>query len=89
MRTWLCSKVAIFPIQRSNFPAEVLQAAVVVDDIVGSSEPVLATGLGCENSPGLVDRLAIPCKQSLQLRVLIAIDYQDSIDKLDERRARE
>ena len=61
-----------------------IQTAAVVNDIIGELQPLLATCLRGQNSACLLDRLGIPCQQSLYLRLLTAIDDQNTIDELQQ-----
>jgi len=62
-----------------------VQALIILDDVVCDRQASLARGLGGQNFPCLLNRFGVASQQTLKLRLLIAINDENSIDELSER----
>lgn len=78
---------AILPIQGPDPTASVRQAALIADDIVGDREPIVATGLRREYTPCLFLGFQVTCEQAADLRLLTAVDDENTIDDILQLRS--
>jgi len=62
-----------------------VQALIILDDVVCDRQASLARDLCRKNSSRLLNRFGIASQQTLKLRLLIAINDENSIDELSER----
>lgn len=66
-----------------------LDAVVVVDNVISNVQAIFPIRLCCKNPACLVDRFAVACQQTLDLRVLFAIHDKYTIYKLQQGRSEE
>jgi hypothetical protein len=77
-------KMAVLLIQRNNVSSHFLQTAVIADDVIRDVKPLLPACLCRENSLCLFNRFSVARQQPSELCFFIAIDYQHSVDKIDQ-----
>ena len=75
--------------QMLNLRGGLLLSPIVVEHVVGDTEPRLSAGLCGEDAPSLFFCLGIPLEKPLELGLFAAIDHQDPVHELPHRRFEE
>jgi len=73
--------VPVFTIQSSDCIARIPQASFIKDDVIRNGEPFFAVHLRFEDSPRLFNRFDVTGTQPPDLKVLVTVHNQDSVDE--------
>ena len=89
MRISTRSETTVFLIQSSNGASRVVNFALIKNHVISYRQALVATRLCSNDASCLFLTPCIACKQSLDLCLFIAIDNENAIDEICERRAGE
>ena len=70
--------------KRRDLLSQISDSAIVPDNVVSNRQALCTAGLGREHASCPVIRFAVTGRQAPFLRVFIAIDNEDAIDKIPE-----
>lgn len=87
MRTSTRSETTVFLIQSSDGASRVVNFALIEDHVIGYRQALVATRLCSNDASCLIFSPRIAGKQSIDLSLFIAIDDENAIDEICERRA--
>ncbi len=76
-------------VQVSYLVSNMVEAVVIVDDIIGNRQSLFPACLSRNNALGLVNCFRIACQQSPDLSFFFAIHDEYAINKLHKRRTNE
>jgi len=89
VRTWTRSETTVLPIQSSNGASRFVNFGIIENYVIGYRQALVATRLSGSDVSCLFLTPRIACKQSIDLYLFIAINDENTIDEICERRARE